>query len=602
MADDIPLYDGLFVDAPLHVLPRPTLTVPSASTTGNPSPSSSSSSDVVSALPTQLRRQSSPADYTRHRHSTKKFKRRIMQPTRGLDALYQEGSEADDESAVPAVRVRTPSPTSETKHKTEEKIGTVGNLTDALSRITLPLFLAGLHPDQSSLPKAKKGERKKVRSLCQKIWRIYMWYVGTMLFACACLCIANIGMQARAFLNTYSELVLGDIHISVFVTWIVIRHSRRAIKKLYSMAIREGGAERIAVWVSWMVWFFYTAFAGLTGIITMGWVVPISFSAWQPSSLEQEESSIIVFNIAHAVGLYLIVVPWVFVFVGIIVQLSCIVLYMYICIEGLFGRIKHSVATASRSEMTQKGRRRTDSKTIPAMMPIQSPPETRIDIDDGLDEASCCFQRRQAEPQNREESKESDSYEIQVLDIKYMNGQDLVTYIDGLSEAIKAFCDAFSIPVVSWLKTGVLALSVGAINIVNDVVFKQGTRASVSRAEGLAGGNDSIFHDFQFTFYIAAGSFILACFLYPTASVTAHFERAIYEFRRVKYGVKKMDDVAVRKINEWSDEASKQEPGYYIFSFRMTGLMALDILWKALQYVAFCVFVQIGSHYIVVPD
>jgi hypothetical protein len=349
----------------------------------------------------------------------------------------------------------------------------------------------------------------------------------------------------------------------------------------------------------------------------MGWVAPVSLSAWAPSEREREQPGIMFFNYVHGIGLYLIVIPWVFVFVGITVQFSMIMLYMYICIEGLFGRIKGAVAVAAAPVKVTRENfhpsrpvRTVSLANLPMMLSVP-----RADSDDDKKQTphkikSVANAKSDANAKSGADAKtnveeststDSESYEYQVLRIENMNGQDLLSHIDDLTQYIRAVSSLLSIPFVCWLLTGEFMLSAGVTNVVATTVFGEGRSASVSRQDGLSGADDTLWHAFVDTFYIAGGPAILATILYPPASVTAHFAHAMYQFSRIGYGVKTVDDAAWGKLDAWSDRAKKLLPGYYVFFFRMTGRRAFNVAWATVQFVASSVFVQIAAHYAVVP-
>jgi hypothetical protein len=367
---------------------------------------------------------------------------------------------------------------------------------------------------------------------------LWLVLIYVALVSCLIECIANLFLKDSGFQSYYSNVVTVLLRTFVLCMWWTMRRTS-VFEDIGALARKEkDGPMRVARRAVMLVALFYVAFTVVLFLSVGAWVYPV----WKRTDT--------VFGIVHCVTLTMASIPWAAVVVGITVQLSNFMRCMDVCTDGLFVRIREAMLRAASAPRS------------PIHVLSVAPPEDSVS-----------------------QLTVTESMEFKAVDISRLNGHEVCTVAWRLSEVTQQASQHLSWLFAVFFFVCTLALSVGATDIVS---YSLGSKTTF----------ESICFDILLVLISVLSTFVL----YSAASVTTTFQKWVTDLGKIQFNVGTVSDEGRAKIREWQQDIYNLRPGYYAFSFRISDKAALRILFAMYQFAAFSVLIQLGVHFIALPN
>lgn len=156
----------------------------------------------------------------------------------------------------------------------------------------------------------------KASTIGKKTSQEWIWFVTVCLLICMFTCTSNMLDETRSYRNVPFGLVLIYLHLMVPFTrfsWrrVVMSEQWRQLMNFSLTTHSTKVTDRITL----LLYVFYIGTIVVSGIIYMGWFVPIFKSILYPLPQEERPAPYGIL-ILHGISLSILIVPWVFVFLG----------------------------------------------------------------------------------------------------------------------------------------------------------------------------------------------------------------------------------------------------------------------------------------------
>ncbi len=400
-------------------------------------------------------------------------------------------------------------------------------------------------------------------------WKAWAVVVGATTLICLVMCTISSVTMTRSFRNNFFAFVLVSLHACVAVTWV---SSRRTIRGdewrelLDSMTrppdlVGDGPAYKDEIHSSHkftdrlrlLSRIFWIGSVAIMAFIYMGWAVPVNLSIGYPSNGERGIAAQII-NYIHGISLDLLIIPWVWAFLGDAFVFHIVTFCIFIRIQRLSAKVDVMFRHGCVQDEINGHRHSNLSRKGGAASPDQAPAE------------------------------ESDSeVEAQGMNYSMVPIQSICLEMQKEHDFIQFFSRRFSPHFVMWQIQSVLMMIAGCRNLVEELSFRGGPQdgASVWRwADSVTDGsrNDLLFHVFQDLFYSLGGLAFQFMILYSYSVGTSHWEELRYSIctlpNRIK-NVSALDRTAhsttlIPGVNEI-------QGGLYCYGFAITPTIAIGI-------------------------
>jgi hypothetical protein len=144
---------------------------------------------------------------------------------------------------------------------------------------------------------------------------VYRWFLRGIIWACAILCIVNIGMRTSSYRNPFFDITLGMLHLWVCISYEVWYSFMNT--KLYAEMFtlikdrtsKDGGRMLNIIGIIGLI-----TTLGTATVISIGWLVPI-FSDANTDIMHDEHTldagrKSLIYLMIHGVMMIVIIVPW----------------------------------------------------------------------------------------------------------------------------------------------------------------------------------------------------------------------------------------------------------------------------------------------------
>jgi hypothetical protein len=480
-------------------------------------------------------------------------------------------------------------------------ISTTQKHANDLSKATQRKHVDGDEP-RSGKRHSPYDETKTARTIAEdeRVERAarYAYWFGLFSQACIDTCIlvcAWNGLDAtRSYRNWAFAIVLVWLHIAVRQTrksWAVVFRGQSWSKMgLFSAKLQT---QAIAQHITRVRWFFWSAWIVTVLVIYVGWDLPIWLSIAHPLP-EEKHPATLTSLVVHGVVLLILIIPWVWVFLGIACAFSIFYVYGHIVINNLCEVLEHNFAKVATSSSHRPSVMVQSQTFLPSPPPSPKTNSTSISSSSaspslspaGTAKANTSLSSSPAgattaptvpDPEPGILTLALDPPTFYRLMYNNLEIAPLLRELDTVDDWMRDVCKELSWDYINWNLLCTFMMAVGSVDLVHTVTDPATQLASVFRwsIPTSTPPNDLAFHLCQDLFYVLGGLGVQVTLLYFPSLLTTLHVRLRRFFLKLLSKSAKCDAPDLNTHSLLLRHMDDLNSGYYVFDALLTPFRAL---------------------------
>ncbi len=436
------------------------------------------------------------------------------------------------------------------------------------------------------------------------IWVKMIWVTVIL---CTAVCLINLFAKTRSYLDPPSDTTLVFLHVMVMYVWYKLRflfHSGQ-LHTLISTATMYD-TKRVGSRLRLLRFIFVVGCVTAILVIYAGWAVPIGMSIHS----QTETGFSATYLKIHGPILFVIIIPWVFVFVGnaCVFNFICLVVYINILRTGDTITAIFEKAANQTTRTRQSSRHVIEhlfapifpvSPNITSCLPPVSPnpfpvfsvtsPASPV-ISTISPTVSPTSTVTTPTSSNDEDSDSDDSNTLNRINYSELDIPAISRIFMQVDELCRPIFKCLSLSFVLWNVLCTAMMVVGSKNFISRIFLGGSSRGAGTDQD------DIIMQSFQWGFYFFGGLFMQLSILFWASEITTHWDRLQKRINGIPLRTKHMINSDMQANQIIVNSIDTQKCGYYAFEIRISPGVAILIFLISFEIVFIVNLLLIAKH------